>query len=194
LAIGDPDLKDPRFDIPFTVTEVNSIASFFPDSKVLIKSQATKSAFKSLAASYDILHLACHGIFDANKPMDSSLLLTPSIMDDGRLTTSEIFDLEFNAGLVTLSACSSGMSRIRAGDETIGLPRAFIYAGIPSIVASLWNVNDESTALLMKKFYSNLKTLSKAEALQQAQLSLLKDKKYASPYFWAAFYLIGEET
>jgi len=97
----------------------------------------------------------------------------PGSNDDGRLTVSKIFDLDLDASMVVLSACQSGMSRIRAGDEMMGLPRAFIYAGVPSVVASLWNVNDRATAVLMERFYKNLKEMGKAEALQKAQISLI---------------------
>ncbi len=74
----------------------------------------------------------------------------------------------------------------------MGIPRAFIYAGAPSVVASLWNVNDEATAFLMKELYRNLKGLDKADALRTAQLELLKNPKSNKPYYWAAFYLIGD--
>lgn len=105
---------------------------------------------------------------------------------------SEIFDLDLNPGLVTLSACKTGMARIRAGDETMGLPRAFIYAGSPSVVASLWNVNDRATAILMERFYGNLKRMEKTRALRDAQLALLRDPGHSHSFYWAAFVLIGD--
>lgn len=192
LALGNPDVKNPELDLPYALQEVESISSIYPSSKVLARREASETAFKSMASSYDIIHLACHGIFDADNPMDSFLLLSPSGREDGKLTMSEIFDLEFNAGLVTLSACQSGMLRITSGDELMGFPRAFVYAGAPSVVASLWNVNDEATADLMKRFYENLKGMDKAEALRLAQIELLQNPRYSNPYYWAAFYLIGD--
>jgi CHAT domain-containing protein len=192
LALGNPDLGDPRLDIPFALNEVKSIDSLYPDATLLVRDKATETAFKSMAPTHDVLHLASHGEFDAERPLNSALRLSPSGKNDGRLTANEIFDLELNATLVTLSACKSGMSRIRAGNETMGIPRAFIYAGAPSVVASQWNVNDEATASLMKELYRNLKGLDKAEALRTAQLELLKNPKSNKPYYWAAFYLIGD--
>jgi len=192
LAIGNPDLKNKDLDIPFAVDEVKTIRSFYPESALLIRAEATKSAFQSRCGSYNTIHLATHGIFDPNRPFNSALLLSPTDGDNGRLTASEIFDLDLDVSLVVLSACQSGMSRVRAGDEMMGIPRAFIYAGSPSVVASLWNVNDEATAVLMGKFYENLKTMEKAESLKLAQLYLLQNAKYRVPYYWAAFSLTGD--
>jgi len=192
LAFGNPDLGDPGLDIPFALIEAKAIGKLYSASKVLSRDAASEAAFKTLSPGYDILHLASHGLFNPDKPMDSALLLSSGGKEDGRLTMSEIFDLDINAGLVTLSACSTGMSRIKSGDELIGFPRAFIYAGVPSITATLWNVNDEATAVLMTLFYKNLKTQSKAKALRMAQLDLLKKTNYKRPYYWAAFYLIGD--
>nr|MBC8360555.1 CHAT domain-containing protein [Candidatus Desulfatibia profunda] len=84
------------------------------------------------------------------------------------------------------------MSRIKAGDELMGFPRAFIYAGVPAVVATLWNVSDEATAILMDDFYRNLKVSDKAEALRSAQLKLLKNPGSRNAYYWAAFYLTGD--
>lgn len=193
LALGNPDLRNSQLDIPFAFDEVKAIGRLYPDSTVLVRRNATKSVFEDLAGSYDVLHLASHGVFDANRPLNSALLLSPEGNSDGRLTVSEIFDLELDeASMVTLSACQSGMSRIRAGDEMMGLPRAFIYAGAPTVVASLWNVNDRATAILMENFYKNLKDSEKAEALRKAQLSMLKDPKYKKLFYWAAFSLTGD--
>jgi CHAT domain-containing protein len=82
--------------------------------------------------------------------------------------------MDLKANLVVLSACETGLGKLSSGDELVGLTRAFIYAGTPSVVASLWNVEDSSTAALMASFYKNLKTMSKVEALRQAQLQLIR--------------------
>ncbi len=192
LALGNPDLGNNKLDIPFALNEVKAIKKLYPDSTVLVRKSATRSAFERLSGSYDGLHFASHGIFDANRPLNSALLLSPEGSDNGRLTVNEIFDLDLDASLVTLSACQSGVSRIRAGDEMMGLPRAFIYAGAPSVVASLWNVNDEATAILMEGFYKNLRSTEKADALRKAQISMIKDPKYKKPFYWAAFSLTGD--
>ena len=120
------------------------------------------------------------------------MLLAPQGENDGRLTVNEIFNIDLTASMVTLSACQSGMSRITAGDEMMGIPRAFIYAGVPTVVASLWNVNDEATAILMEQFYRNLKEYEKGEALQRAQIYMIKQSGYKTPYYWAAFSLTGD--
>jgi len=192
LAMGDPDLRDKDLEIPFAVAEVKAIKSLYPGSTALIGKEATKRTFTSRCGAYNAIHLASHGVFDPNRPLNSALLLSPEGLDNGRLTAGDIFDLELNASLVTLSACQSGMSRVRAGDEMMGIPRAFMYAGTPTVVASLWNVNDEATALMMGRFYEGLKTLEKAESLRRAQMYLRQDKKYEAPYYWAAFSLTGD--
>jgi hypothetical protein len=108
------------------------------------------------------------------------------------LETREVWNLNLeNADLVTLSACQTQLGELSVGDELVGLSRAFIYAGTPSLVASLWSVEDESTAYLMEHFYGYLKEgMGKAEALRQAKLDTME--KYPSPYHWAAFTLIGD--
>jgi CHAT domain-containing protein len=152
------------------------------------------------------------------------LRLTPtSDDDDGRLTVDQIFDQELSAQMVVLAACDTGIGlgyqgavnpllgakeqAFPPGDEVVGLSRAFLYAGTASVVASLWAVEDTSTATLMSHFYRNLRTMPKAEALRQAQLLLLQAKPdpgldaragsavkpdLSHPYFWAPFVLIGD--
>jgi len=192
LALGNPDLNDPKLDIPFAQNEVAKISSLYPDSTVLTRKMAAESMIKSQAGAYNVLHFATHGVFDADRPLNSALLLSACEKDDGRLTVSEIFDLDLNAAMVILSACQSGMSKIKAGDEMTGLPRAFIYAGASTVIASLWNVNDRSTSVLMQKYYHNLKGIRKPDALRSAQLALLNDHRYKEPYYWAAFTLTGD--
>jgi CHAT domain-containing protein len=108
------------------------------------------------------------------------------------LETSEVWNLPLEeADLVILSACQTQLGDLSAGDELVGLSRAFIYAGAPSLVASLWSVEDESTAYLMKHFYRYLQAgIGKGEALRRAQLDTME--QYPSPYHWAAFTLIGD--
>ena len=90
-----------------------------------------------------------------------------------------------------MSACQSGIGEVEGGDEVQSLNRAFLYAGAGGVLVSLWNVNDKATALLMEEFYKNLKRGDKAQALRLAQMELQKTSDYRSPYYWAAFYLIG---
>jgi CHAT domain-containing protein len=102
------------------------------------------------------------------------VLLAKEDKEDGRLEVREIFGMELKANLVVLSGCDTGLGKLSTGDELVGLTRAFIYAGTPSVVASLWSVDDSSTAHLMASFYRNLKTMSKVEALRQAQLGFIR--------------------
>ena len=192
LALGNPDLKNSQMDIPFALEEVRKIGELYEGSQILVRGDATETAFCDLCGSFDIIHCATHGTFDANRPLESALLLAPQGENDGRLTVNEIFNIDLTASMVTLSACQSGMSRIRAGDEMMGIPRAFIYAGVPTVVASLWNVNDEATAILMEQFYRNLKKYEKGEALQRAQRYMIEKSSYKNPYYWAAFSLTGD--
>jgi CHAT domain-containing protein len=96
--------------------------------------------------------------------------------DEGRLQVREVFGMDLKASLVVLSGCETGLGKVSSGDDLVGLTRAFIYAGTPSVVASLWKVDDASTAHLMSSFYRNLKTKSKVEALRQAQLEMIRGK------------------
>ncbi len=117
--------------------------------------------------------------------------MTPSGSDDGRLEVQEVFGLTLQANLVVLSACETHLGKLKKGDELTGLTRAFIYAGTPSIITTLWQVSDRSSYELMRLFYQNLKAgLNKAEALQQAQIATLE--RHAHPYYWAAYQLTGE--
>ena len=132
------------------------------------------------------MHLACHGMFRSDNPMFSSLKL-----HDGWLTAADVLHLDLAGALVTLSACESARNEVFAGDELIGLTRAFLGAGAATLVASLWLVQDETTLEMMETWYEHLSTgVGRAAALRKAQLAL-KDK-YPHPYFWAPFVLIGQ--
>jgi CHAT domain-containing protein len=123
-------------------------------------------------------------------PLYSGLLLSSSEKQDGELDVHELFTMDLNAYLVVLSACQTGLGHLTNGDELVGLSRAFIYAGTPSVISSLWMVEDESTSYLMEQFYNNLKKYNKAESLQKAQLQT--KKKYNNLRSWASFVLVGE--
>ena len=146
--------------------------------------------FKQQGGNYAYVHFASHGEFNADSPLNSALLLAKDKTNDGTLTVGELYSMRLNADLVTLSACETGLGKIANGDDVVGLTRGFLYAGSRSIVASLWKVDDEATAYLMTRFYGALKGTSKREALRLAQLETRK--KYAHPYYWAAFQLTGE--
>jgi CHAT domain-containing protein len=118
---------------------------------------------------------------------------TTDTVEDGLLQVYEIFNLKLDADLVVLSACRTGLGQEVKGEGLVGLTRAFMYAGAPSLVVSLWEVADQSTAELMVKFYQQLdRAGEKAEALRRAKLDLIQTGRYAHPYYWAPFILVGE--
>jgi len=145
--------------------------------------------------------LATHGYFNKKNPLLSGLELEADDSDDGLLEVHEILGLALNAQLVTLSACQTGLgsgyfNEIPAGDEFVGLTRAFLLAGSHSVLASLWAVDDRSTVDLMKSFYYRLNTsgseISQAAALTLAQRELRASKEYGHPFYWAPFVLVGQ--
>jgi len=190
LAFGNPDLGDPSLNLRYAEREVKEIGRLFPTSAIYVRKEATERRAKEKAADYPLIHFATHGEFNEKDPLASSLKLSPENSSSGDLTTAEIFRLKLNASLVVLSACESALGRISSGDEIVGLTRAFIYAGTPSVVTTLWKVDDKATYLLMQSFYQNLKRMSKGEALRKAQISLMRSLRH--PYFWGAFVLTGD--
>ena len=174
LAFGNPDLNDSKMSLQFAEIEAREIKSLYPQSVIYLEKEATEEKAKLLSPQNDIIHFASHAELNENDPLASAILLAKSDKEDGKLEVREIFGMDLKAGLVVLSACETGLGKLSSGDELVGLTRAFIYAGTPSVVASLWSVDDSSTAALMASFYRNLKTMSKVEALRQAQLQLIR--------------------
>jgi CHAT domain-containing protein len=166
-----------------------------PDhSRVYTGNQATKARFKAEAGEFNILHLATHGFMSDFTPMYSSILLSrSSATDDGLLEAREIMNLDLHADLAVLSACARG--HIGEGEGIIGLTWAF-FAAVPATVASQWRVDSASTTDLMLAFHRDLKhergnPLATARSLQTAALKLLHEPKYAHPFYWAGFVVIG---
>ena len=174
LAFGNPELDDPKMALQFAEIEAGEIKKLYPQANVLLKKEATEEKAKTLSPQNDIVHFASHAELNEDDPLASAIRLAKSDKEDGRLEVREIFGMDLKASLVVLSACETGLGKLSSGDELVGLTRAFIYAGTPSVVASLWNVEDSSTAQLMASFYKNLKTMTKVEALRQAQLNLIR--------------------
>jgi len=192
LALSNPDLGDPRYDLPFAEKEVKALGRSYQDVTPFFGKEVTEKVIRDRAASYGLIHFACHATYEPEAPLFSALLLSPAGNDDGRLEAHEIFGLKLNCDLITLSACETGLGQITRGDEIIGLTRSFIFAGTPSIVTSLWKVDDLATAVMVKRFYRYLKAgYSKAEALRKAQL-LVKEEVNGHPAAWAAFELTGD--
>jgi len=192
LALGNPDLGDRSMDLPSAQTEAQKVAGRFPGSRVYLGAQATETVARSAAARFDIIHFATHGEFSTTDPLYSSLRLAADAINDGRLEAAEIFSLRISPWLVTLSACRTGLGVVTSGGEVIGLNRAFIYAGAPAVVSSLWSIGDDSTAFLMEKFYDNLKVMPRDAALRAAQVDMIYGGQYRRPFYWAAFYLTGD--
>jgi CHAT domain-containing protein len=188
MALGELQLGD-FSGLPGTTTEVNQIKALFSNTTDLYENGSTETFLKENGGSYKYIHLATHGILDPAQPLYSYVLLAPTDEDDGLLTVSEVFALNLNSRLVTLSACQTGLGDLSQGDDIVGLSRAFIYAGSPSVIVSLWSVADQPTALLMTSFYRNLENHSLQDALGIAQREVLK--QYPAPLYWAPFQLIG---
>jgi CHAT domain-containing protein len=191
LAVGNPDLEDPTLNLRYAEREAREVGRFFPEATVLVGKEATKAQTRRYMDSESLIHLATHADLDGDDPLGSALLLRRAGGDTGRLEVQEVFGLDLHASLVILSACDTSLGKLTQGDEVVGLTRAFIYAGTPSVISTLWMVDDRSSYELMQAFYQNLRAgRGKGEALRQAQLATLA--KYPHPYYWAAYQLTGE--
>lgn len=180
LLVGKPDEY-----APLVADEVAALAPLFAHSTVLLDDQATWMQLQAQAPTADLLHIACHGRFRNDNPFFSALHLA-----DGWVFVRDAYTLQLNCSLVTLSACETGLSALAPGDELVGLARGFLLAGAPSLLVSLWMVDDAATAELMTHFYQALLSgLRPAAALRQAQCTLLA--RHPHPFFWAPFTLIG---
>jgi CHAT domain-containing protein len=202
VAFVDPPIerqKNGLAPLPHARREAEALERLFGDRAITyVGPDATEARAKDLRGDERILHFAAHGILDRHSPLDSGLLLGPSprgsgLPDNGLLQAWEIFEsVRTSADLVTLSACESASGRRFAGEGLLSLTRAFQFAGARSVLASLWQVSDRSTAILMERFYRRLaEGEPRDEALRAAQLDLLGDPRHRHPYYWAAFQLHG---
>jgi CHAT domain-containing protein len=189
LIVGNPA----RIVPPLAEAEKEAVAiSALLKTQPITGEQATKAAILAKMPDAQIIHLATHAIYkeEGNLGLQSSLAFASTPQNSGSITAGEILDLKLNANLAVLSACNTGRGEI-TGDGVIGLSRSFVAAGVPSLVVSLWSIEDSSTTVLMTQFYQNLlQNPDKAQALRQAMLSTAK--QYPLPKHWAAFSLIGE--
>ncbi len=185
--------------LKFSGNEIRSIGVLFPESNttILLREKATEENLKAAPAlkTADYIHLATHGLINERNPEFSGLLFpqTTASGEDGFLQTDEICKFDLHADLIVLSACETGLGKMIRGEGVIGLTRAFMFAGSPSVVVSLWKVSDASTAVLMKRLYSELikKNRDKVEAFRLAKLALMKHESYSHPFYWAPFILTG---
>lgn len=183
-------------ELPAAVEEVKALQKkyqgFFGVGEI-----CNERVFKQQAKDYAILHLAMHGLLNKERPLLSGLAftLTADTLEDDFLQAWEIAQMDLKAELVVLSACETGYGKFRQGEGVMSLARSFRYAGVPALLVSLWQVNDNSTSLIMQNFYAELlKGTSKAEALQQAKLGYidsLHNDLMAHPAFWAPFIQLG---
>ena len=187
--------------LPFSRQEADSIAALAPHGHVreaLGFEASRETALSPELGQYAIVHLAVHGLLDAKRPELSGLVL--SLVDeegkrtDGFLRLHDVYNMKLAADLVVLSGCQTGLGKAVQGEGLVGLTRGFMYAGARAVVASLWQVDDESTAELMKRFYRGMLKENRrpAEALRAAQLEMSRDKRWSAPFYWAGFVLQGE--
>jgi len=198
--------------LPFSGEEALQIAEIwgvpFDSPHVNLRGHASAKRIKELELSrYRMLHFATHAVMrdEIRWATQPSLVLSPGRErgPPGLLKFADILELKLNASLVVLSACNTRLGQQLAGEGIIGLTRAFMYAGAKSVVVSLWNVQDQSTSLLMQRFHQNLRDgMSKVESLRQAKLEIMQEtielqatgtrESLASPFFWAPFILVGD--
>jgi CHAT domain-containing protein/tetratricopeptide (TPR) repeat protein len=185
----------------FTRREADGIASLARDggARKLVDFEASLDRIQGdELTNYRIVHFATHGLLNNRHPELSGLVF--SLVDDrgrprnGFLPAYEVYNLRLNADLVVLSACQTALGEEIRGEGLVGLTRAFMYAGTPRVVASLWRVPDSATAALMQRFYQALLVdrASPAEALRAAQQAIRAERRWAAPYYWAGFTLVGE--
>jgi len=155
---------------------------------------ATETKFKEMAREYGVLHFATHGLVDHSDPMFSGLAFLTDSFNDGLLHTHELFSLELNAELVTLSACNSGVGKLYAGEGVMSIAKGFAYSGAPNMVMTLWPVSDQATEAIMRFFYQYLKEgLPKHKALQKAKLDFIEEYEIGDrhPQLWGGLIVIG---
>lgn len=197
-------------ELPDTAAEVEAIKTILhaPDAShpLYLREQAARSQVFDLHANgsladYQYVVFACHGILpgEINQVTQPALVLSlpdPVTKQDDYLTMADVFGLQFNADLITLSACNTGRGQPVSGEGVMGLTRAFMYAGTPAISITLWSVESQSAKLLSTGLYSNLKTgMSRAEALREIKLKMLRGEEgslYQHPFFWAPVVLFGD--
>ena len=181
LVLGVPDVQ-----APLILREVRAVADILPQAELIVGPAANEHALRQKGPQSRLIHIATHGRFRQDNPMFSGIRL-----GEAYLNLYDLYQLKLNAELVTLSGCATGMNVVAPGDELLGLTRGLLYAGAHSLLLSLWDVHDQSTADFMACFYRRLQSgKDKAFALQRAMIELRE--RYPHPYHWAPFTLIGK--
>lgn len=187
--------------LPSTRREAEAIRKVSPPGQSLLALdfEANRSTVLGLQdGRFRIVHFATHGILNSEHPELSAIVLSlfdsNGVNQNGFLRLHDIYNLKLPVDLVVLSACSTGLGRVIRGEGLIGLTRGFMYAGSPRIISSLWRVDDLATAVMMEKFYQSVfkRGMPSAAALRQAQIEMLKNKRWQSPFYWAGFVFQGE--
>jgi CHAT domain-containing protein/predicted negative regulator of RcsB-dependent stress response len=183
LVMGIPDERAPQI-----LSEVQSVASILPKAELFLGTQATTVALRKKGSQSALLHIATHGAYRQDNPMFSGIRL-----GDGYLNLYDLYQMRLSTRHVTLSGCATGMNFVAAGDELLGLQRGLFCAGAASLLLSLWDVHDRSTAELMQSFYRGyMESNNMAVSLQSAMRQLRQENPH--PYFWAPFVLVGQIT
>jgi len=193
LGFGNPSFEGKDLaSLPLSAEEVKIVASIFPFNDVFIDKEATETKFKEICSNFDIIHLSTHGLADDQRPLFSVICLAQDEQNDGEVRAYEVFSLNLKANLVVLGACETGLGKLSEAEGLVGLVRSFLYAGTPTVIASLWSVFDRPTMELFVKFFRYWKQegMSKVEALCRAQKELAEE--YGLPVAWAGFILIGD--
>ena len=181
LVLAVPDAR-----APFIEDEARYVSEAMGGARLFLGEEATEEQLRAFGPTSRFIHIATHGYFRQDNPMFSSIRLGKSL-----LSLFDLYQLQFDAELVTLSGCGTGMNVVIGGDELIGLVRGLLYAGAQTLLVSLWEVHDQSTAEFMGDFYRNYKkSANKANALRTAVMNL--KQKHRHPYYWAAFALVGK--
>lgn len=194
LAFGNPTFKrEDLVQLPGTENEVKKIAEIYGDrAQTYMHGEAREEYIKYHGSDYRIVHLASHGLLNNHNPLFSSIAMSQieDQEDDGYLEAREITNIDLDAELVIMSACESGRGKLRPGEGILGLTRSFFSSGIPSVIASMWEVNDLATSFMMQNFYRNLGEMNTVEAMRQAQLAT-RDEIDENPNMWAPFVIMG---
>jgi CHAT domain-containing protein len=190
--------------LPATELEAEAISAAIGNrgrTKIAKDFDANRATVMKLQTEqYRIIHFATHGDLDTEHPELSAIVLSlfdsqgRDLKDDGFLRLHDIYNMKLPADMIVLSACKTALGQMLKGEGLIGLTRGFMHAGSPRVVASLWRVEDLGTSELMKRFYQHMarENMSPPSALRQAQIEMLRSKRWNSPYFWAGFVLQGE--
>jgi len=182
LVLGVPDER-----APFILDEVQAVAAILPGAELRVGADATSGFLREHGACSRIVHIATHGYFREDNPIFSGVRL-----GDSYVTLHDLCDLHLPVELITLSGCGTGLQVVSAGDELRGLVRGLLAAGARSVLATLWNVHDRSTALFMTSFYSHVESgRDMASAVRSAMADVRE--RYPHPYFWAPFVLVGAD-